>query len=84
MPIFSYITPTQNPLVILYYLQREVQLGRTLRHGIRSPNIHLSPIGVITKKHNQESGNIVLSSPAGTSINPLRTELILILRFLHI
>ena len=63
--------PTQNPLVILDYLQQEVQLGRTLRHGTRSPNIHLSPLGVIPKKHKPGKWRLIvdLSSPAGVSVN---------------
>ena len=63
--------PTQNPSVILDYLQREVQLGRTSRHGIRSPNIHLSPLGAIPKKHKPGKWQLIvdLSSPAGASVN---------------
>ena len=63
--------PTKNPNVITTYLEREVQLGRMHRHVVSSPEIHLSPLGAIPKKHKPGKWRLImdLSSPAGSSVN---------------
>ena len=63
--------PIKDPAVVSEYLQREVQLGRMHRHEVKSPKIHLSPLGAIPKKHKPGKWRLIvdLSSPAGASIN---------------
>ena len=63
--------PIKCPTIISEYLQREVQLGRMCKHEVKSPKIHLSPLGAIPKKHKPGKWRLIvdLSSPAGASIN---------------
>ena len=59
------------PTIISEYLQREVQLGRMCKHEVKSPKIHLSPLGAIPKKHKPGKWRLIvdLSSLAGTSVD---------------
>ena len=59
------------PTIISEYLQWEVQLGRMCKHEVKSPKIHLSPLGAIPKKHKLGKWRLIveLSFPDGASIN---------------
>ena len=62
--------PIKYPTIISEYLQWEVQLGRMYKHEVKSPKIHLSPLGQSLRNKPGKWRLIVdLSSPAGASIN---------------
>jgi len=65
--------PSKVPSVISEYLNREVSLGRMIKlpPNFCPPGIHLSPLGIIPKKHKPGKWRLIvdLSSPDKASVN---------------